>query len=181
MEKRLDEAYNHLKKASEKPKKDKCSLFCELLEKKFRDLDEYTQEFAMLEIDKFIYGLKQQKYAFQFNNTQFIAPSSTIYNPQSSAFMTSTFHPQSPKTHTYTTPTPSLLSQQSNLYTSPCTSSPSLSEDTSMSPNLADFQQAHNYTPHMSPASSSNSQSYTILQSQTNENQEELDLNTFGV
>jgi len=181
MEKRLDEAYNHLKKASEKPKKDKCSLFCELLEKKLGDLDEYTQEFAMLEIDKFIYGLKQQKYASQFNNTQYIVPSSTIYNPQSSAFLTSTFHPQSPKTHTYTTPTPSLLSQQSNLYTSPCTSSPSISEDTSMSPNLTDFQQTNNYTPHMSPASSSNSQPYTILQSQTNENQEELELNTFGV
>jgi len=110
MEKRLDEAYIHLKKASEKPKKDKCSLFCELLEKKLGELDEYTQEFAMLEIGKFIYGLKQRKYASQFHNTQFIVPNSTIYSPQSTAFLASTFHPQSPTTNTYTTPSPALSS-----------------------------------------------------------------------
>lgn len=135
MEKRLDDAYNHLKKASEKPKKDKCSLFCELLEKKLEELDEYTQDFAMLEIDKIVYGLKQQRYASKLHNTQFNVPSSTIYNPQLSVFSTSNFHPQSPTTHTAPPP----LSQQSNLYTSPCTSSPALSEDTNMSSNLTDF------------------------------------------
>lgn len=59
MEKRLDEAYNHLKKASEKPKRDKCSLYGELLGNKLSELDEQTQEYAMLEIDKFVYELKK--------------------------------------------------------------------------------------------------------------------------
>jgi len=124
-----------MKKASEKPKKDKCLLFCKLLEKKLGELDEYTQDFAMLEIDKIVYGLKQQRYASKFHNTQFIVQSSTIYNSQLSVFSTSNFHPQSPTTHTAPPP----LSQQLNLYPSPCTSSPALSEDTSMSSNLQTF------------------------------------------
>lgn len=46
-----------------KTQRDKCSLYCELLGKKLSELDEQTQEYAMLEIDKFVYGLKQKKYA----------------------------------------------------------------------------------------------------------------------
>jgi len=94
MENRLDEAYNHLKKASEKPKRDKCSLYSELLGKKLSELDEQTQEYAMLEIDKFVYGLKQKKYATQNYNPQYTAPVNTIGNQ--STFSTSTFHSPSP-------------------------------------------------------------------------------------
>lgn len=102
IEKRLDEAYNHLKKASEKPKRDKCSLYRELLGKKLSELDEQTQEYAMFEIDKFVYGLKQKKYATQNYNPQYTAPVSTICN-QPSTFSTSTFHSPPPTACTYTT------------------------------------------------------------------------------
>lgn len=95
MEKRLDKAYNHLKKASEKPKRDKCSLYSELLGKKLSELDEQTQEYAMLEIDKFVHGLKQKKYATQNDKLQYTSPVSTICN-QSSTFSTSTYHSPSP-------------------------------------------------------------------------------------
>lgn len=58
MEKRLDEAYNHLKKASEKPKRDKWFFYGELLWNMLSELDE--QEYAMLKIDKFVYELKKK-------------------------------------------------------------------------------------------------------------------------
>lgn len=120
MEKRLDEAYDYLKKASKKPNRDKCSLYGELLGKKLDELDDHTQDYAMLEIDKFLYGLKQQKYTSQSHKTQLIIPVSTICN-QSLPFSTSNcHHPQLPTACTNSTPCP--LSQQSNVYTSPCTS-----------------------------------------------------------
>lgn len=171
MEKRLDEAYSHLKKASEKPKKDKCSLFCELLEKKLGELDENTQDFAMFEIDKFIYELKQRKYSFQCHKNQFTLPASSN---QLIGFSTSNFHPQ-----THNTPSPA-LSQESNLYISPCTSSPALTDDTNMSPNPTYFQRDNNFIPQLS----SSLHSLPILQSEgstTNTNQEQLHLNAFEI
>lgn len=97
MEKRLDEAYNDLKRASEK--QNKCSLYCELLGEKLSEFDEQTQEYAMFEIDKFIYELKQKKYATQNYIPQYTAPVSTICN-QSSTFSSSNFHSPSPTTYT---------------------------------------------------------------------------------
>lgn len=139
MEKRLDEAYNHLKKASEKPKRDKCSLYSELLRKKLSELDEQTQEYAMLEIDKFVYGLKQKKYATQNYKPQFTSLVSTICN-QSPTFSTSTFHSPSPTTYTTSS---SPVSQHS--YAQSSNSSFQMSpEDMSFSPVSPD-QQNYNY------------------------------------
>lgn len=82
---------------------DKCSLYSELLGKKLSELDEHTQEYGMLEIGKFIYGLKQKKYAIQNYNPQYTEPVSTICN-QSSTFSTPTFHSPSPTACTLHTP-----------------------------------------------------------------------------
>ncbi|KAF0733003.1 MADF domain-containing protein, partial [Aphis craccivora] len=165
MEKRLDEAYNHLKKASEKPKRDKCSLYGELLGNKLSELDEKIQEYAMLEIDKFIYELKK-KYATQNYNPQYTAPVSTIYN-QSSTFPTSTFHSPLPTASCTYSASSSPVSQHS--YTESPRSSYQMSpEDMSLSPVSPDFEHYNNYRP-----------PYTVVQNQ-NRNPEEH-ANTFDV
>jgi hypothetical protein len=106
MESLLNEAYNHSKNAPEKPKRNKCSLYCELLEQKLGELDEQLQEYAMLEIDKFVYRLKQRKYTSQSHNTRSIEPVCTIPK-QPSVLSTSTS-----TTYAYTIPSP--RSQKSN-------------------------------------------------------------------
>lgn len=106
LESRLNEAYDQLKNAPEKPKRDKCSLYCELLEKKLGEFDEQLQEYAMHEIDKFVFGLKHPKYASQSHNTQLIESVCTIPKlPSALSTSTSTSF-----AHTI----PSLRSQKSN-------------------------------------------------------------------
>lgn len=171
MEKRLDEAYNHLKKSTEKPKRDKCSLYSELLGKKLSELDEQTQDYAMLEIDKFVYGLKQKKYATQNYNPQNTGPVSTICN-QSSTFSTSNFHSPSPTACTYTSLSSSPVSQHS--YAQSSNSSFQMSpEGMSLASVSPDVQQHYNYRP-----------AHMIIQNQsptTDGNQEEEHSNAFDL
>lgn len=116
MESRLNEAYEHLKKAEETPKKDDCSLYGDLLARKLRSLDENTREYAMLEIDKMIYELKQQTRSasnvpYQFQNFNYNSQFSAIpSHPQhTTTFMVPPFCSQSPST----------VSQRSYEYSSP--------------------------------------------------------------
>lgn len=58
---RMEEAYRILKNVSEKPDKDECSLYAELLAKKLRALDENTREIVMHEISNLMFHAKMHK------------------------------------------------------------------------------------------------------------------------
>jgi hypothetical protein len=58
---RMEEAYRILKNVSEKPDKDECSLYAELLAKKLRALDEDTREIVMHEINNLMFHAKMRK------------------------------------------------------------------------------------------------------------------------
>lgn len=58
---RMEEAYRILKNVSEKPDKDECSLYAELLAKKLRALDENTREIVMHEINNLMFHAKMRK------------------------------------------------------------------------------------------------------------------------
>lgn len=111
-----DEAYSHLKKATEIPDKDECSLYAELLASKLRTLDENIRGYAMLKIDKLIYGLKQQTYyassappqypSHYQQSPTFIVPSLRYHLPTINA---------SPSSTSFCNPLPQNLQFTSNL------------------------------------------------------------------
>jgi hypothetical protein len=70
---RMEEAYRILKNVSEKPDKDECSLYAELLAKKLRALDENTREIVMHEINNLMFHAKMRKQ----NPQSFQTPLST--------------------------------------------------------------------------------------------------------
>jgi hypothetical protein len=57
----MEKAYRMLKNVSEKPDKDECSLYAELIAKKLRALDENTREIVMHEINNLMFRAKMQK------------------------------------------------------------------------------------------------------------------------
>jgi len=120
IENRMDEAYNILNKVSNAPISDEYSLYSELLAKKLRNLkDDNTREFAMYEIDNFLYALKH-------NNTEALTrfsayqyrPQQSQYNQTPQAYLAPSFHSQ-PTPH-FTNLTQHYQTTQRNLAPSSC-------------------------------------------------------------
>ena len=61
VEDRVEEAYRILRKMCERPAKDECSLYAELLAKKLRALDDNKREIVMHEISDLLFRAKMQK------------------------------------------------------------------------------------------------------------------------
>lgn len=68
-----------MSKSSEKRERDDCSLYGELLASKLRSLDENMRQYAMLEVDKILFQIKQQ--------------SSIPYSPYMNSSSSSNLHP----------------------------------------------------------------------------------------
>jgi hypothetical protein len=64
VEERVEEAYQILRKMCERPAKDECSLYAELLAKKLRALDENRREIVMHEISDLMFRAKMQNQNF---------------------------------------------------------------------------------------------------------------------
>jgi len=60
IEKRMEDAYNIMKTVCDKPKKNRCQLYGELLGEKLSEFDEKTQYFLMHEMDTLILKTKFQ-------------------------------------------------------------------------------------------------------------------------
>jgi len=60
VEDRVEEAYRILRKMCERPAKDECSLYAELLAKKLRALDDNKREIVMHEISDLLFRAKMQ-------------------------------------------------------------------------------------------------------------------------
>ena len=56
----MEEAYRILRKMCERPAKDECSLYAELLAKKLRALDDNKREIVMHEISDLLFRAKMQ-------------------------------------------------------------------------------------------------------------------------
>ena len=61
----MEEAYQILRKMCERPAKDECSLYAELLAKKLRALDENKREIVMHEISDLMFRAKMQNQNFR--------------------------------------------------------------------------------------------------------------------
>jgi len=64
VEDRVEEAYQILRKMCERPAKDECSLYAELLAKKLRALDGNKREVVMHEISDLMFRAKMQNQNF---------------------------------------------------------------------------------------------------------------------
>jgi hypothetical protein len=65
VEDRVEEAYQILRKMCERPAKDECSLYAELLAKKLRALDGNKREIVMHEISDLMFRAKMQNQNFR--------------------------------------------------------------------------------------------------------------------
>jgi hypothetical protein len=65
VEDRVEKAYQILRKMCERPDKDECSLYAELLAKKLRALDENKREIVMHEISDLMFRAKMQNQNFR--------------------------------------------------------------------------------------------------------------------
>jgi len=65
VENRVEETYQILRKMCEKPAKDVCSLYADLLAKKLRALDENRREIVMHEISGLMFRAKMQNQNFR--------------------------------------------------------------------------------------------------------------------
>jgi len=89
IEKRMEDAYNIMKTVCDKPKKNRCQLYGELLGEKLSEFDEKTQYFLMHEMDTLILKTKFQienqlpttsQPNYQLENLQQNVPTAS-YNP----------------------------------------------------------------------------------------------------
>jgi hypothetical protein len=65
VEDRVEEAYQILRKMCERPAKDECSLYAELLAKKLRALEDNKREIVMHEISDLMFRTKMQNQNFR--------------------------------------------------------------------------------------------------------------------
>jgi hypothetical protein len=65
VEARVEEAYQILRKMCERPAKDECSLYAELLAKKLRALDDNKREIVMHEISDLLFHAKMQNQNYR--------------------------------------------------------------------------------------------------------------------
>lgn len=93
-EDRVEKAYQILRNTCERPSKDECSLYAELLARKLRALDENTREIVMHEISDLMFRAKMRNQNFP-----------SLSSPYSSA--PGYLHSSAPSAGTYTYGQPS--------------------------------------------------------------------------
>jgi len=109
---RMEEAYRILKNVSEKPDKDECSLYAELLAKKLRALDENTREIVMHEINNLMFHAKMRKQNPQLLQAPLSSHPGALYSTIT-AFETCNNHPFSFPQHNSHISVPTHSSQPS--------------------------------------------------------------------
>jgi hypothetical protein len=126
---RMEEAYRILKNVSEKPDKDECSLYAELLAKKLRALDENMREIVMHEINNLMFHAKMRKQNSQSLQTALsshpgglssTAPSVETYNNRLFSFPQHHSHISMPTPSSQPSPVNAAYSPYSQPYSGNC-------------------------------------------------------------
>lgn len=113
------DAYKIMKNVSEKPPKDDCALYAELLARKLRAFDEPTREILMHDIDELVFRTKRGT----LNRTQSHLPHMQLEQPCPSVY-------NMPPYYTHNSSTSQLYSNSPlSLTSSPRSSSSSLSSE----------------------------------------------------
>lgn len=113
IETKMDEAFTILKKITQIPAKNKCTLFTDLLSAKLESLSEYKQDIAMMEIDNLMFRLKhsdnqmvqpQPPPYYQFPSTNIPTYSQQFDNYSTASSSSSSLQPQPSPEYTSSTP-----------------------------------------------------------------------------
>lgn len=159
---RMEEAYRILKNVSEKPDKDECSLYAELLAKKLRALDENTREIVMHEINNLMFHAKMRKRNPQSLQAPFsghpgglysATPAVDTYNNHSFSFPQHNSHISVPNHSSQPSPGNSAYSPYSQPYSG--NSSPAQSYYSQPSPGNASTSHLTTSGNHLSTVSES--------------------------